>query len=393
MVLSKITTPAYICDESQLEKNLQLLKKVSDESGLNIIMALKGFALWGTFDLVRKYISGISASGLHEAMLGYETVTNINQTELHTYSAGFNPNEIDRIAKISSHIVFNSLSQLEKYFDFVKNINPNISIGLRVNPQHSTTSTELYDACSPYSRFGVKAENLQKALDDKDSQISKYLKQINGVHFHALCEQGSDDLEGLFGAFEDKFSSIFPQLENLKWINMGGGHLITRKDYDVEKLINFIKSLYKKYDYKFYIEPSEAIGWQTGILVAEVLDIVENGMKIAILDASAETHMPDVLAMPYTPNVVGATKPYEREFTYRLAGNSCLAGDVIGDYSFDEELKIGDKIIFEDMIHYTMVKNTTFNGLPLPTIAVIKKDGNLKIIKRFGYTDYKNRLS
>jgi carboxynorspermidine decarboxylase len=393
MVLSKISTPAYICDESKLEDNLKLLKKVSDESGLNIIMALKGFALWGIFDLVRKYISGISASGLHEAMLGFETVRNINNTELHTYSAGFNPNEIEKIAKISSHIVFNSLSQLKKYFDYVKNINPEISIGLRVNPQHSTTSTELYDACSPNSRFGVKSEDFKSALE-KNSEYSEYLKQINGIHFHALCEQNSDDLTGLFQAFEEKFSPFFGELKELKWINMGGGHLITRKDYDVEKLINFVKSLYLKYNFlKFYIEPSEAIGWQTGVLVAEVLDIVENGMKIAILDASAETHMPDVLAMPYTPQVIGGSKPFEREFTYRLAGNSCLAGDIIGDYSFDEELKIGDKIIFEDMIHYTMVKNNTFNGLPLPTIAVIKKNGNLKILKRFGYTDYKNRLS
>jgi len=373
-------TPAYICEEALLKRNVEILKRVADESGLKILMALKGFALWKTFETVTPAIVGTSASGLHEALLGKEEVGK----EVHTYSPAFNLDEIDEVAKTSTTIIFNSLNQLDRHYDRVKNINADLEIGLRVNPEFSSTSTELYDPCSPYSRLGITIKEFSKISTEQ-------LKKIDGLHFHGLCEQGIEHLEPLWSAFEEKFGSY---LQDLKWINMGGGHLITRKDYDVDRLIEFVKKLYKKYPKKtLYIEPSEAFGWQTGFLIGEVLDIVHNGIDIAVLNVSAETHMPDVLAMPYRPDVRGADEFGKKEFSYRFGGNSCLAGDTIGDYSFDKPLKIGDKIIFEDMIHYTIVKNTTFNGLPLPKIALLKDNGELNTLKEFGYLDYKNRLS
>jgi carboxynorspermidine decarboxylase len=373
-------TPAYICEEELLKNNIQIIDKVAKESGLKILMALKGFALWKTFPLISPYIVGTSASGLHEAILGKEEIGK----EIHTYSPAFNLDEIDEVAKISTTIIFNSISQFRQHYQKVKKINPKISIGLRVNPQFSTTKTELYDPCSPYSRLGITLKQFNKISQDE-------LSKINGLHFHALCEQNIDDLEKLFSAFESKFGKYFA---NLKWINMGGGHLITKKDYKIQKLIDFVKKLYKKYPNKtFYIEPSEAFGWGVGFLIAEILDIIHNGIDIAILNTSAEAHMPDVLAMPYQPKVRYSGKIKEKKYNYRLTGNSCLAGDIIGDYSFDTPLKIGDKIIFEDMIHYSIVKNTTFNGLPLPTIGLLKDNGNLEILKTFNYQDYKGRLS
>jgi carboxynorspermidine decarboxylase len=365
-----LKTPAYVLEEEKLERNLELLQKVNRESGIEILMALKGFALWNSFSTVKKYLSGTSASGLHEALLGFEEFGD----EVHTYSPAFNPNEFPKILEISKTIIFNSFSQLEKYYEISKHR----EIGIRVNPEYSSTAVEIYNPCSPYSRLGVIKSEFREELIEK----------IDGFHFHALCEQGIEDLEPLWNAFEEKFGKW---LSKVKWVNMGGGHLITREGYDVERFIKFGKRVREKYPHlKFYIEPSEAIGWETGYLISTVLDIVENGIEIAILDTSAEAHMPDVLAMPYRPNVVGDTP--DGKFSYRFSGNSCLAGDIIGDYKFEKPLKVGDKIIFKDMIHYTMVKNTTFNGLPLPTIAT-QKDGEIRIIKEFGYLDYKNRLS
>ncbi|HIC10804.1 MAG TPA: carboxynorspermidine decarboxylase [Campylobacterales bacterium] len=376
--IDKVPTPSYVMEEKLLKRNLQLLKFISDSSNLKILMALKGFALWKSFPLVRQYLIGTSASGLHEAKLGYEEFGG----EIHTYSPAFNPDEVEEIAKISNVIVFNSFTQLDRYFNLVKSINPNISIGIRLNPQYSSTKVELYNPCAPYSRLGIVKSEFDKHID-------QYIEKIDGFHIHGLCEQGVEDLEPLYQAFETQFGDYF---KYLKWINLGGGHLITRKDYDIGRLIQFVKNFYSKYpEIDLYIEPSEAIGWETGYLVAEVLDIVHNGMDIAILNTSAETHMPDVLAMPYRPNVVGEVE--NGKYLYRFGGNSCLAGDIIGDYKFDNPLKVGDRVVFKDMIHYTMVKNTTFNGLPLPSIVIVKENGEIEVIKKFGYLDYKNRLS
>ena len=376
--IDKVPTPSYVMEEKLLKRNLQLLKFISDSSNLKILMALKGFALWKSFPLVQQYLIGTSASGLHEAKLGYEEFGG----EIHTYSPAFNPDEVEEIAKISNVIVFNSFTQLDRYFNLVKSINPNISIGIRLNPQYSSTKVELYNPCAPYSRLGIVKSEFDKYID-------QYIEKIDGFHIHGLCEQGVEDLEPLYQAFETQFGDYF---KYLKWINLGGGHLITRKDYDIGRLIQFVKNFYSKYpEIDLYIEPSEAIGWETGYLVAEVLDIVHNGMDIAILNTSAETHMPDVLAMPYRPNVVGEVE--NGKYLYRFGGNSCLAGDIIGDYKFDNPLKVGDRVVFKDMIHYTMVKNTTFNGLPLPSIVIVKENGEIEVIKKFGYLDYKNRLS
>lgn len=373
-VLEQIDTPSYICEEALLERNLQILDEIQQKSGAKIILALKGFAMWSTFGLVKKYLYGATASGLWECKLAFEELGK----EVHTYSPAFKPDEIELIAKMSDHLVFNSLGQLRRYKDIVKKTNPNISLGIRVNPEYSAAPVDLYNPCGAYSRLGVVRSEF------------KWDKAIEGLHFHALCEESAKALEGVLRAFEEKFGEFIP---GCKWINFGGGHHITKKGYDRELLIQLIKDFKEKYNVQVYLEPGEAVGWQTGVLVASVIDIVHNGIDIAILDTSAEAHMPDVLAMPYRPGVRGAGKPNEKPYTYRLGGNSCLAGDIIGDYSFDEPLQIGDKIIFEDMIHYTFVKNTTFNGIRLPSLAILRKDGKLDVVKRFDYCDYKHRLS
>ena len=376
-ILDKVKTPSYICEEHLLEENLKLLKYIKEQSGAKILVALKGFAMWSTFDLVRKYLDGATASGLWEARLSFEEL----KKETHTYSPAFKEEDIFYIAKISDHIIFNSFNQLKKYKKIAKDINPNISIGIRVNPEYSSAPVDLYNPCGAFSRLGVVKSEFKK---------EEFSDEIEGLHFHALCEESANSLEKVLKIFEEKFKEYIPKC---KWINFGGGHHITRDDYDVEKLIDLIKDFKRRYEVEVYLEPGEAVGWQSGVLVAEVVDIVHNKMDIAILDTSAETHMPDVLAMPYRPEVRGAAKPFEKPYTYRLGGNSCLAGDIIGDYSFDEPLKIGQKLIFEDMIHYTFVKNTTFNGIKLPSLAILKKDGSLKVVKEFTYEDFKNRLS
>jgi len=375
-----IPSPSYVCEEKLLLNNLQKLKKVQDEADVSILLALKGFALKSTFELCRQYLKGCCASGLNEALLAYEEF----KGEVHTYSPAFKPNEFQRISEISNHIVFNSFSQLELYKNQVKESN---SLGIRINPEYSSVEVDLYNPCGVYSRLGTTKCEFLKGIKDYPDCLSL----LEGFHFHALCEQNLDVLEAVFEKFEKNFGEYFA---NLKWLNFGGGHHITRKDYDVTGLISFLKKIRVQYPHlKIYLEPGEAVGWQTGYLEGTVLDIVHNGIDIAILDTSAECHMPDTLAMPYKAEIRGASKdPSEKPYSYRLGGNTCLAGDIIGDYSFDKPLKVGDKIIFEDMIHYTMVKTTTFNGVNLPSIVIKRGDESYEVVSNFGYDDFKSRI-
>jgi len=361
-----------VCEEHLLRRNLEILDEVQKRSGAKIILALKGFAMWSTFGLVKRYLHGATASGLWEAKLAFEELGK----EVHTYSPAFKDDEFELIAKMSDHIVFNSLNQLRTFKKTA--LKHGCSIGIRVNPQTSAAPVDLYNPCAPFSRLGVTRENF---VWDQD---------LEGLHFHALCEESAQSLQKVLQGFEERFGEFIPKC---RWVNFGGGHHITKEGYDRELLIDLIKDFKARYGVEVYLEPGEAVGWQTGPLVASVVDIVHNGIDIAILDTSAEAHMPDVLAMPYRPQVRGANEPGKKPYTYRLGGNSCLAGDVIGDYSFDKPLQIGQKIIFEDMIHYTFVKNTTFNGIRLPSLALLKEDGRLEIVRRFDYCDYKHRLS
>ena len=376
-----LKTPYYLCEEELLERNLKILDYVQEKSGAKVILALKGFAMWSTFELVSKYLKGCTASGLYEAKLAREEFCKWNEhAEVHTYSPAFKDDEIEEIARISDHIVFNSPSQLHRYIKRVKEVNPNIEISLRINPEVSSSPVDIYNPCGLYSRLGTTLKNFDESV----------LEYLDGLNFHALCEQGADELEEVVTAFEKNFSKYF---KKLKYINFGGGHHITKKGYDVEKLIRLITAFRKKYGVDVYLEPGEAVGWESGYLVTSVLDVFENGMSIAILDTSAEAHMPDTLAMPYRAEVRGSAKAGEKMYTYRLGGNTCLAGDIMGDYSFDAPLQIGDRVIFEDQIHYTFVKNTTFNGIKLPSLVIKRSGGEIELIKEFGYEEYKNRLS
>ena len=376
MHITDFNTPYYMCEEELLENNLKTLEYVQKQSGAKIILALKGYAMWSTFSTLSKYLHGCTASGLHEAKLAREEFNK----EVHTYSPAFKDDEIQEIARISDHIVFNSPNQLLKYKEIVKEVNANIEISLRINPEVSSSPKDIYNPCGIYSRLGTTLANFNE--DD--------LAYLDGLNFHALCEQNVDALEEVLLSFEKNFSKYF---KNLKYINFGGGHHITKKGYHVDKLIQIIKKFKQKYDVDVYLEPGEAVGWETGVLVSSVLDVFINGMNVAILDTSAEAHMPDTLAMPYRAKVRGAGEANEKKYTYRLGGNTCLAGDIMGDYSFDKPLEVGDKIIFEDQIHYTFVKNTTFNGIKLPSLLIKRKDAKIEIIKEFGYEDYKKRLS
>ena len=367
-----IQTPLYILEEKRLRQNLELLAYIQKQSGAKILLALKGFAFKASFPLMRTYLQGCCASGLHEARLAHEEF----QKEVHTYAPAFKEDEIEEIIAISNHLVFNSFTQWQRYK--AQTIGK-VSCGLRVNPEVSAAPTDLYNPCAIHSRLGITKKEFQEDL----------LEGIEGLHFHALCEEDTDALERVLEVFEKKFGHL---ISKMRWINFGGGHHITRKDYDIEKLIMIVKEFKERYQVEVYLEPGEAIGWQTGVLVATVLDIVHNDIDIAILDTSAEAHMPDTLIMPYRAEVRGAGKEGEKAHTYRLGGNTCLAGDIMGDYSFDKALKIGDKVIFEDQIHYTIVKNTTFNGIKLPDLAIEREDGNLEIVSRFGYDTYKTRV-
>ncbi len=376
-ILNKLPSPCWLLEEDKLKNNLEILKNIKDKTGIKILLALKGYALWKSFDLVSKYLDGCCASGLNEALLASEEF----KKEVHTYSPAFKDEEIEQIAKISNHLVFNSENQLKSFAKKAKEINPNISIGLRVNPETSHAPVEIYNPCGLYSRLGIKASDFKE----------EFLEQIDGLHFHALCEEDSSSLKAVLEAFENKFGKY---LHKLKWVNFGGGHHITKKGYDVELLIDLLTNFKEKYPHlEVFLEPGEAVGWESGTLVTTVLDVVHNGLDIAILDSSAEAHMPDTIIMPYRAEVQGAKKPNELAYTYRLAGNTCLAGDIMGDYSFNKPLQIGDKIVFEDQMHYTMVKATTFNGIKLPAIAILRENGNIELVKEFGYSEFKNRLS
>ncbi|MEY3002319.1 MAG: carboxynorspermidine decarboxylase [Pseudomonadota bacterium] len=375
-ILYTLPSPCWLLEEKKLEKNLELISYIKTQTNAKVLLALKGYALWKSFPLIKPYLNGCCASGLHEAKLAHETFAK----EVHTYSPAFKEEEIEEIATISHHLVFNSPSQFKRFAPKAKEVNPHLSLGLRVNPEYSESPKEIYNPCGLYSRLGTTIANIDEGV----------LALCDGLHFHALCEQDSSALENVLQNFENKFGAYIPQM---KWINFGGGHHITREGYDVEKLITLIQAFKAKYDVEVYLEPGEAIGWQTGPLVATVLDIVHNGIDIAILDTSAEAHMPDTIIMPYRAEVRDASEAGEKAHTYRLTGNTCLAGDIMGDYSFDTPLQIGDKIIFEDQMHYTMVKATTFNGVKLPSIAILRKDGSCDVVREFGYEDFKNRLS
>ncbi len=371
-VLKTIQTPAYVCEEALLEANLRLLKEVSDRSGATILLALKGFAFKALAPLIDRYLNGCTCSGLHEAKFAKEFF----KGTVHTYSPAYKEEDIDEIIALSNHLIFNSFHQWETYKEKALG---NVSCGLRLNPEVSSSPVDLYNPCGLYSRLGITQTAMQE----------EKLEGIEGLHFHALCEQDADALEEVLIAFEQKFGHL---LAKMKWVNFGGGHHITRKGYDIEKLIHLIQDFRKRHHgIRVYLEPGEAVGWQTGPLIASVLDIVHNGMDIAILDISAEAHMPDTLAMPYKAAIRGASDAGKKPYTYRLGGPTCLAGDIMGDYSFDHPLSIGDKLIFEDMIHYTIVKNTTFNGVKLPDLAVLYKNGEYRITSHFGYEEYKRR--
>ena len=374
--------PVYIIEETLLRRNLQLISNVAKEADVEIILAFKAFALWKTFPIFREYINSTTASSLSEARLALEEFG----AKAHTYSPAYTDEEIDDIVRCSSHLTFNSLSQYERFNDRVEG---KASIGLRVNPEYSEVGTMLYNPCAPGTRFGITADKLPETLP----------ANIEGFHCHCHCESGADVLERTLVHIEEKFSKWFPQL---KWLNLGGGHLMTRKDYDVSHLINILKGLHGRYPWlKIILEPGSAFAWQTGPLVSHVVDIVEDkGIRTAILDVSFTCHMPDCLEMPYMPEVRGAEIVEESsslqsqtsEYVYRLGGNSCLSGDFMSSWRFDHELKVGEEVIFEDMIHYTTVKTCMFNGISHPALAMLHKDGKLEILRRFGYEDYRNRM-
>ncbi|MBS5344478.1 MAG: carboxynorspermidine decarboxylase [Clostridium sp.] len=374
--ISTLPTPSYLVDQRLLIKNLELLASVKERTGCKILLAQKAFSMFSVYPLIAKYLDGVTSSGVMEARLGYEEMGK----EVHTYAPAFADHEIDDVIRYSDHIVFNSFHQWNKFKDKVKNSGKQIECGLRLNPKYSEIDTDIYNPCFTGSRLGITPEQFQP--DQLDG--------IDGLHFHTMCEQNSDTLERTLKVVDDTFGSYIKQM---KWLNFGGGHHITRPDYDIETLIRCIQFAQDTYGVQVYLEPGEAIALNTGYLVSTVLDTIENGMHLAILDTSAACHMPDVLEMPYRPNIIGAGLPNEKSYTYRLGGPTCLAGDIIGDYSFDAPLKEGDKLVFCDMAHYTMVKNNTFNGMNLPSIALYSQENGLQIIKQFGYEDFKSRLS
>lgn len=371
---ARLPTPCYVIDLKKLEENLRCLKGVADASGCQILLAQKAFSAYCTYPLIGRYLDGTTASGLYEARLGREEMGG----QTHIFSAAYRDEEMEEILSLCDHIVFNSFSQWEHFRPMVSKSGR--SFGIRINPEHSTQSHGIYDPCAPGSRLGVTADQFRPDL----------LDGIEGLHFHTLCEQNSDALLETVQAVEEKFG---PYLHQMKWLNFGGGHHITRSDYDRAALIDCIRRVRKTYGLSVYLEPGEAVALNAGYLVTRVLDVVQNGISIALLDTSAACHMPDVLEMPYRPPLAGAAQPGQKPWTYRLAGPTCLAGDIIGDYSFDQPLQAGSRLVFEDMAIYTMVKNNTFNGMPLPSIALLWPDGRLELVKQFGYQDFKNRLS
>lgn len=372
---NNIPSPCYICDEQGLSANLELMRYVQEQAGVDIILALKGFSMWSSFGLVKQYLAGATASSVWEAKLAKEEFAK----QVHTYSPAYKQKDIDELLKISEHISFNSIAQWERYKEQV--LQSGVSAGLRVNPENQEADTPLYDPCAPGSRLGI----LAKQLEGQDIQ------EIKGFHVHNLCECDSYATERTLKAIESKFANYLAKLE---WLNLGGGHLMTQQGYNVEHLISVLNTFKAKYpNLHIILEPGSAVAWQAGYLLCEVVDIVENDGQIAILDISATAHMPDILEMPYRPKVFSAGYANEKQFSYKLAGNSCLAGDSIDEYSFDKPLVIGQRLIFEDMLHYTMVKTTFFNGVEHPAIATSHKNGDITIHRQFNYQDFKSRLS
>lgn len=377
--IHKVPSPCFVMEEELLRKNLSLIKSVKDQTGVNIILAFKAFAMWKSFPIIREYIGESTASSVFEAQLAFEEM----KSPAHTFSPAYTDQNFPIFLKYSSHITFNSLSQFERFYPQVVEDGNKVSCGIRVNPEYSVVETDLYNPATPGSRLGVIADLLPDQLPEG----------IEGIHFHNLCESSSYDLEKTLEVIEAKFGKYLSQV---KWLNMGGGHLMTRADYDIDHLIGLLKRLKVKYPHlDIIMEPGSAFAWQTGVLVSTVVDVVENhGIKTAMLDVSFACHMPDCLEMPYKPYIRGAYhEPVHGKPTYRMGGNSCLSGDFIGEWSFDEPLAVGDKIIFEDMIHYTTVKTTMFNGVSHPDIAIWTKDNKLEIYREFDYSDYKNRMS
>lgn len=373
--VTQVQTPCYVIDEAKLEANCQLLRRIQEESGAKILLAQKAFSVFHTYPLLAKYLAGTTASGLFEARLAYEEFGK----EVHVYAPAFKEQDMKELVHIADHIVFNTVNELEKHMELIRKSKRSIAIGLRINPEYSEIEVDLYNPCITNSRFGITKK-----------QLPNDLSMIDGLHFHTMCEQGAETLARTLAVVEEKFGE---QLHQMKWINFGGGHHITKEGYNVELLISCIQKFKEKYDVEVYLEPGEAIALNAGYLVSEVLDVLEHGMKIGILDASAACHMPDVLEMPYRPMIVGSGMPEEKAYTYRFGGNTCLAGDVIGDYSFDEPLRIKDRLIFLDMAIYSIVKNNTFNGIGLPSLYYLRKDQSIELIKHFTYQDFKMRLS
>jgi carboxynorspermidine decarboxylase len=375
----KIPSPSFVLNEALLRKNLELMRHVQKEAGVKIILAFKGFAMWSAFPMVREYLAGATASSLNEARLCFEEM----KTPSHTYSVAYSPNEFGKIMQYSSHITFNSIGQYTRFKKKLSTAPHPISAGIRVNPEWSPVETSLYNPAEPGSRLGEVIENFKGKLPEG----------IEGLHFHVLCESNSHDLEKVLGYFEERFGRFLPQL---KWVNFGGGHLMTKKGYDTNHLIQVLKAFRKRYpNLEVLLEPGSAVAWDTGFLVSTVLDIIENkGIKTAALDCSFTAHMPDTLEMPYRPRIRDVHEDASKgKYAYRLGGVSCLSGDYMEKYGFDKKIKIGDQIIFEDMIHYTMVKTSTFNGVTHPNICILRENGKLEVVKKFGYKDYRNRLS
>ena len=379
MRMDQLPTPCYVIDEKKLKENLQILKEIREEAGCKILLAQKAFSCFYEYPLIGRYLDGTTASGLYEARLGKEEMGKEN----HVFAPAYKDADIKELGEICDHIIFNSFAQLRRHKDVVSGK----SLGLRINPECSTQGDHaIYDPCAPGSRLGVTKEVFVREIETEPELFDV----LDGLHFHTLCEQNADDLAKTLEAVEEKFG---PWLSKIKWLNMGGGHHITRDDYDRKLLIKCIKHIRDTYGVEVYLEPGEAIALNAGYLVTEVMDIVENGLSVLILDASAACHMPDVLEMPYRPPLKDSGNAGEKAFTYRLSSCTCLAGDVIGDYSFDKQIHVGDKLYFQDLAIYSMVKNNTFNGIPLPGIAVMKEDGDCELIRTFGYGDFKGRLA
>ena len=376
--LTKIPSPCFVLEESLLRRNLEIISHVQKEAEVKIILAFKGFAMWSVFPIIKEYgIETAAASSADEARLCFEEM----KGEAHTYSPAYKENDLKSIINYSSHITFNSLPQFDKYYQLVRNSKKWVSLGLRINPEFSEVEPLIYNACSPGSRLGVTANQLPEVLPEG----------IDGLHFHTLCESTSYDLEKTLNAVREKFGKYFNQI---KWINMGGGHLMTRKGYDIPHLICILQDFKKETNLKIILEPGSAFAWETGYLVSQVLDVFENkGVKTAILDVSFTCHMPDCLEMPYQPRILGTLNTASGEHVYRMGGNSCLSGDYMGFWSFKKELKPYDRVIFDDMIHYTMVKTTFFNGMHHPSIGIWNDESGFRLIREFGYSDYKGKLS